>query len=166
MFKMTEDGEEMYDMLKSMKFIECCIFETLRKYTPLPVLNRKCVSDYKVVDSDMVIRSGTPVIIPIFALQRDADIYPQPLEFRPERFENNPSGSDADGMYYLPFGEGQRICIGHRMGKQNAKFQLALLTSKFNFELPSFGTIEEIKFNPNQLFLQPIGDINLKLSLR
>jgi cytochrome P450 family 6 len=166
LFKPTDDGENMYEVLKSLKYIECCMNETLRKYTPLPVLNRECSKDYKVADSDYTIRRGTPVIIPIFGLHRDPDIYENPLEFKPERFEISPNGSDVDGMFYLPFGEGQRICIGHRMGKQNVKFQLALLLSKFNFELAKFSSSEEIKFNPNQLFLQPIGDINLKLSLR
>lgn len=82
------------------------MFETLRKYTPLPLLNRECVRDYKVTDSDIVIKKGTPVIIPIFGLQRDPEIYENPLEFKPERFMNNPSGSDVEGSYYLPFGEG------------------------------------------------------------
>lgn len=142
------------------------MFETLRKYAPLPLLNRKCVKDYKVADSDFVIKKGTPVIIPIFGLQRDPEIYQNPLKFEPERFLNNPSGSDFDGSYFLPFGEGRRVCIGHRMGKQNTTFQLALLLSKFNFEL-SKPSKDEIVFNPTQLFLQPSGNIlYLKVSLR
>lgn len=155
----------MYEIVKSMKYLQACMYETLRKYAPLPVLNRKCESDYKVSDSDFVIRKGTQVLIPIFGLQRDPEIYKDPLEFLPERFVNNPSGSDVEGLYYLPFGEGARVCIGHRMGKQNTTFQLALLLSKYNFELTTPNQ-KEIEFNPNQLFLQPIGNINLKVSLR
>lgn len=155
----------MYEIIRSLKYLQCCMYETLRKYTPLPLLNRKCASDYKVPDTEMIIRKGTPVIIPIFGLHRDPQIYENPLEFNPERFLNRPSGSDAEGSYYLPFGAGQRVCIGHRMGKQNTTFQLALLLSKFNFELTK-PSEQEIKFNPNQLFLQPIGNINLKVSLR
>jgi cytochrome P450 family 6 len=175
----------MYEIVKGMKYLECCMHETLRKYPPLPILQRECSEDYKIPDSDFIIRKGTPVIIPIFGLQRDPDIYENPLEFRPERFLNNASGSDMDGSYYLPFGEGNqinssaynflfnssihftgiRICIGHRMGKQNTCFQLALLLSKYNFELAS-DDAQEITFNPNQLFLQPIGNVHLKTSLR
>jgi cytochrome P450 family 6 len=164
-FRLTEDGGELYSTIKSLKYLEACMFETLRKYTPLPLLNRECSKDYKVPDSDFVIRKGTPVVIPIFGLQRDPEIYENPLEFKPERFLNNPSGSNVDGSYYLPFGEGHRVCIGHRMGKQNTCFQLALLLSKFNFELKG-NDCEEIRFNPNQLFLQPVGNIHLKASIR
>lgn len=164
-FKMTDDGSEMYDIIKSMKYLECCMNETLRKYPPLPVLNRKCEKDYKVADSDFVIQKGTPVMIPIFGLQRDPEIYEDPLEFKPERFLNNSSGSNVEGSYYLPFGEGQRVCIGHRMGKQNTCFQLSLLLLKYNFELLEADK-QEITFNPKQLFLQPIGNIVLKASLR
>lgn len=164
-FKITDDGAEMYEIIKSMKYLQSCMYETLRKYSPLPLLNRKCIKDYKVADSDFTIKKGTQLIIPIFGLQRDGDIYKDPLKFEPERFLNNPNGSDVDGSYFLPFGEGQRICIGHRMGKQNTTFQLALLLSQFNFELTK-PSKDEITFNPTQLFLQPIGNIHLKVSLR
>lgn len=156
----------MYAIIQSMKYLQCCMFETLRKYPPLTLLNRKCVKDYKIADSSFIIKKGTPVIIPNFGLHRDSEIYKEPLEFRPERFLDNPNGSDVDGLYFLPFGGGQRICIGHRMGKQNTTFQLALLLSKFHFELTDPAAKKEITFNPNQLFLQPIGNINLKVSLR
>lgn len=140
--------------------------ETLRKYPPLPLLNRKCTADFKLSGTNFIVPKDTAVIIPIFGLHRDPEIYENPLEFLPERFINNPNGSKStEGSFYLPFGEGQRICIGHRMGKQNTCFQLALLLSKYNFELNTTSH-EEIKFNPNQLFLQPIGNIHLKTSLR
>lgn len=101
-------------MVKSMKYLQACMYETLRKYSPLPVLNRMCISDYKVSDSNFIIKKGTQVLIPIFGLHRDPEIFSDPLKFVPERFLKNQSGSDVDGLYYLPFGEGQRICIGHR----------------------------------------------------
>lgn len=164
-FKVSDDVGEMYEMLKKLKYLECCMLETLRKYPPLPVLNRKCVSDYQVADSDFVIKAGTQLLIPIFGLQRDPEIYENPKEFKPERFMNRPTGSDAEGSYFLPFGLGQRICIGHRMGRQNTTFQLAMLLSKFDFESNATSK-EEVTFNPNQLFLQPMRNIHLGVKRR
>lgn len=166
-FQITEDSENMYSTVKNMKYLECCMKETLRKYPPLPLLNRECKKDYKVSDSDFIIPKGTPVIIPVFGLQRDSEIYENPLSFCPERFMNERNtGSHVEGSYFLPFGEGARICIGARMGKMNTCFQLALLLSIYSFEVISSSENSEIKFNPKQLFLQPIGNIPLKVSLR
>lgn len=164
-FKSTDDGAEMYAIIKSMKYLQSCMYETLRKYPAVPLLERKCIKDYKVPDTDYTIEQGSQLIIPIFGLHRDPDLYNDPLKFEPERFLNNPTGSNFEGSYYLPFGEGQRICIGHRMGKQNTAFELAMLLSKFNFELTE-PSKDEITINPNQLFLQPKDNINLKVSLR
>lgn len=51
--------------------------------------------------------------ISTFGLHRDPEFYPNPTEFRPERFLDFPNGSDVNrGLYYLPFGDGPRICIG------------------------------------------------------
>lgn len=164
-FKITDDSSKLYEIIKDMKYLECCMNEALRKYSPLPLLSRECASDYHISESDLVIRKGTPCIIPIFGLQRDADIFKDPLTYRPERFLNNPKGSEVAGSYFLPFGEGSRVCIGHKMGKQNTKFQLALLLSKFNFKL-AIPREREINFNPNQLFLQPLDNIHLRVSPR
>lgn len=156
-------------MISNMNYLKCTMNEVLRKYTPLPVLTRLCNEDYRVQDSDIVIKKGTLVLIPIFALHRDENIYQDPLKFNPDRFMNNTTGgySYIDGMYFLPFGEGQRICIGNRMGKLNVRLQLAALLSKFNFELQEDTNLfKELKFNPKQLFLQPKEKILLKVSQR
>lgn len=165
-FKITDNNDDNYEMIKKLTYLGCCAKETLRKYTPLPVLNRICTRDYHHYDTSVFIKKNTPVLIPIFALHRDKEIFENPLKFNPDRFLNNSRGSEVDGLYYMPFGEGQRICIGHRMGKQNVILQLATLLSCFNFHLINEENSEELEFNPKQLFLQPIGNINLRVSLR
>lgn len=157
-------------MISKLQYLKCVMNEILRKYTPLPVLSRQCNEDFKIEEgSDFVIKKGTPVLIPIYALHRDENIFKDPLEFNPDRFMNNPSGGYeyVDGLYYLPFGEGRRICIGNRMGKLNVRYQLATLLSKFSFELQDeTSQAKELKFNPKSLFLQPLGNFNLKVTLR
>jgi len=107
-------------------------------------------------------------MIPIFNYQRDPAIYDNPLVFRPERFLNNPVGTDkGKGLFYLPFGDGPRNCIGMRMGKLTTKLGLALMLAKFNFELndKSFGS-KELEFHPSALVLTPVTRFDFKITSR
>lgn len=107
-------GDITYDSINAMKYLDCCVDETLRKYPPVPVLNRECSKDYKIPNTNLTIPKGTPLLIPALGLQRDPKIYQNPLEFKPERFASKSTGSDADGLYYMPFGDGPRVCIGKK----------------------------------------------------
>lgn len=111
--KAGNDEGITYDMLSEMKYLESCIDETLRKYPIVPVHFREATRDYKVADSDLVIPKGTSVFIPVLGFQRDPDIYDNPLEFKPERFlESSHGGGKVNGLFYTPFGDGPRNCIG------------------------------------------------------
>lgn len=100
-----------YDLMTQLKYLECCFDETLRKYPPAPFLIRECTKRYQM--DDLVIEEGTPIIISSFGLHRDSAIYEDPLLFKPERFlESSNGGGVSSGLFYIPFGDGPRICIG------------------------------------------------------
>ena len=99
-----------YDLISEMKYLDCCIDETLRKYPIIPVIMRLSTKDYKFTGSDVVIEKNTPVFIPIIGMQRDPEIYENPMQFKPERFLNSSTGNPniSAGIVYTPFGDGPR----------------------------------------------------------
>lgn len=98
--------------------------ETMRKHPSVPFLNRICVEDYKIPDSDFCVKKGTGVMISVTGLHRDPDIFPNPEKFDPQRFTKENVAARTPYVYF-PFGEGPRVCIG--------KFFSSQLRKRFTF---------------------------------
>ena len=65
-------------------------------------------------------------------MHRDPEFFPEPERFMPERFSEE-ARKGLDNETFLPFGAGQRICIGMRLAMIETKMILAELLSKFKF---------------------------------
>ena len=87
-------------------YLEAAISETLRLRPVVAMVARKLREDMQV--GPHLLPAGTVVAPNIFLTHRRADLYPDPLAFRPERFlEDRP-----ETYAWLPFGGGIRRCIG------------------------------------------------------
>lgn len=158
-----------YENLWQMKYLDCCINETLRLYPVVPFMFRTVTKDYEIPDSNLVIPKGHSVFIPTLGHHRDPEIYDNPSEFRPERFLNSSTGSSSpiEGLFYLPFGDGPRNCIGMRLGLLTVKLGLVKALSKFNFELSDKTMAHgDLEFNTTQFVLAPIKPLEFKLTPR
>lgn len=90
------------------------VSETLRRYPPLAFLDRVCLADYKVPDSDLVLEKGTPVYVPMMGLHNDPEYFPEPEKYDPERFTDE-NKQKRPNFVYFPFGEGPHTCIGKQI---------------------------------------------------
>ena len=75
----------LYDLSHDIDYLDCVMNESLRLNPPLAQVNRECVNDYKF--NDIYIPAGLQVIIPVYFLHRDPDVWPNPEKFDPERFQ-------------------------------------------------------------------------------
>lgn len=66
--------------------------------------------------------------------KRDPTSYPNPEEFRPERF-NAEEQRNRQSTVYLGFGEGPRICLGMRFAMLQIKVALAHITLNMRIKL-------------------------------
>lgn len=90
--------------------------------------------NYQVPNHTVQLQKGTVVVIPIFAIHRDPEFYPNPEEYRPERFEPE-EVAKRPHCSFIPFGAGPRICIGKRFGLMQTRIGLAMLLKNFKFTL-------------------------------
>ena len=95
----------------SLPYLDMVVSETLRKYPPLGFLDRVCLADYKVPNSDLVIEKDTPVFISVIGSHYNPEYFPNPEKFDPLRFTEEAKNSRPSYVYF-PFGDGPRVCIG------------------------------------------------------
>jgi cytochrome P450 len=88
-------------------WLDAVAAETLRLRPPLPIAARGVAEPLRVVDGHEL-PAGSRLAVGIFLVHRRADLYPEPLAFRPERFLDR----GPDTYAWLPFGGGVRRCVG------------------------------------------------------
>ena len=71
----------------------------------VPLVMRRLAEPMRL--GEHTIPPGTIVAPSVYLMHRRADIYPQPLEFRPERFLESAAGTYT----WIPFGGGVRRCV-------------------------------------------------------
>jgi cytochrome P450 len=117
------------ERIAALPYLDATIKEVLRLRPVIPVVGR--VLREATTLGGYELPAGTAVGACIYLAHRNPDVYPEPEEFRPERFVNNP----PDPVSWLPFGGGIRRCIGAQFATYEMKIVLAVMLASCNFEL-------------------------------
>ena len=163
--KNKNNGVLDYDTLMSLPYLDAVIHETLRMYPPLFRTDRQCSEDitldYKGKKIEMT--KGDAFILPIYAIHHMEEYYPEPEEFKPERFL--PENKDQLTPYtFLAFVAGPRNCIGMRFALLEAKLALSNLLLEFDF-VRSSRTSVPLDFSGSKVLLNA-KDVIVKLQRR
>lgn len=87
-------------------FTTAVINETLRVRPPAPLTAR--VAAQPLTIGGYRVEAGTRIVVHIIAINRSAEVYEHPHEFRPERF----LGTRPQTYAWVPFGGGVKRCLG------------------------------------------------------
>lgn len=105
---------------------------------------------------NVVIEKGTQVFIPVHGLHRDEKYYPQPEQFIPDRFSaENAAGKTFSDRPYIPFGSGQRLCMGLRLGKLQVKIGVISMLQRYNFALGAKYLENELELSAGTIIATP-----------
>lgn len=89
----------------------------------------------------------TELILNLFAIHRDPDVYTNPDTFDPQRFLDHPEVSTTsayDSYELMPFSAGRRMCPGHNLGNAMVSMLLAHLIHSFEWAMPEGESAESL----------------------
>jgi cytochrome P450 len=130
--------------------------EALRLYPPVYIFGRQALRATEV--QGLAVEAHTVVLVSPYALHRNPNVWPDPLQFDPDRFLPE-AESKRHRLAWLPFGAGPRICIGNHFALMEAQLVLAKMLQYASFDLA--GEEEPLAFAT----LRPKHGVRLKVSL-
>lgn len=124
----NKDGKFSILDIKEMKYLTNVFKEALRLYPPVGFFARQSKGEAKI--RDKVLQKGSGIVVAPWLIHRHDDFWDAPHEFRPDRHNEN-----IPKEKYMPFGLGERICIGQGFAMQEAIIILANILREFKLEL-------------------------------
>ncbi|XP_068655739.1 cytochrome P450 CYP82D47-like [Aristolochia californica] len=123
--------------IKNLPYLRAIVKETLRLHPPGPLAApHEAMEDCSI--GGYRIPAGTRVFLNLWKIQRDPRVWPDPLEFMPERYVTTNAEVDVKGQHFelIPFGSGRRMCPGVTFALQVLHLTLARLLQGFDVETP------------------------------
>lgn len=109
--------------LPRLRYTRAVLDETMRLYPPAWAILRHLTEQRTI--GGYLLPAGSTILLSPWVVHRDAQLWPQPLRFRPERWlETDPV---RHRYAYFPFGGGPRQCIGNEFALTEATLVLATL---------------------------------------
>lgn len=157
--RVVGDRVPTVDDLPRLSWTLQCIEEAMRLYPPAYAIGRGVTRAIELPET--TIRPGEIVIVPIRAIHRRPDLWPDPLAFRPERMAE--AAKRARPRYaYLPFGAGPRVCIGNHFALTEAHLLVATISRRWRLRLAQRPDI-----TPEPLVtLRPRGGVHVEVIAR
>jgi cytochrome P450 len=120
-------------------YLEAVIKETLRCRSVVPVVARRLSEPAEIAGHLMP--AGTTLMVSIYLLHTDPEAYPEPEQFRPERFLDGV----PPGAAWIPFGGGVRRCLGASFAQLEMKIVLREVLTAANLRVVSEAAEEPVR---------------------
>ncbi|KAL4558114.1 hypothetical protein LXL04_036310 [Taraxacum kok-saghyz] len=128
--------------IPNLPYLQAIIKETLRLHPAAPVIQRISKEDCTV--GSYHIPAKTIIFYNIWGVGRDPAHWENPLEFRPERFEEKQLEVRGQHFELLPFGSGRRMCPGTSLGLMVVYVTLGCMIQCFDWKAGKYGDLSSV----------------------
>ena len=125
-------GRGVSELYCELPYSSMVIREALRMHPPVPWLIRQA-TERDVLGRENVL-PGSLVVLPIKVYHYDPEFWVDPCRFVPERF-NAANLANQHPCAWLPFGKGQRVCLGKDLGLMEGVLVLGMVLERQAAEL-------------------------------
>ena len=139
--------------IAKLPYLSAVCAETLRIYPVAPAAFIR-VPQSSVEIMGYTFPKGSALALSIYLLHQREDLYPQPKQFKPERFIER----QYSAYEYLPFGGSNRRCIGSALALLEMKLVLANIISRFKLNLVNNRPVKPIR---RGLTFAPPGNVKM-----
>jgi len=108
--------------------IEATINESMRSRPVVPMIGRRVMVPWQL--GPYAVSADTPVTMSILLIHHREDLYPEPFEFRPERWLGRKPGT----YEWIPFGGGIRRCLGAALAMAEMRVVLEATARRLDLE--------------------------------
>lgn len=115
------------DVLK-LKYVAQVFNESLRLYPPAPMIPRRV--DEETHLGSYHLPKDSLIFISVYHIHRHPDFWVEPETFYPDRWLPE-HGKRGHQLSFMPFGAGQRLCIGNHMALMEGALLLAQLAQQY-----------------------------------
>jgi cytochrome P450 len=119
------------DDLPRLEYTTRVYREALRLYPPIWIMERRVLAADTI--AGFAIPGGSSIVISPYVTHRHPEFWERPDEFDPERFLSGRTAGQPQHAY-LPFGSGQRQCIGRDFAMMEALVILAMVTQRYRLD--------------------------------
>ncbi|WCJ33204.1 Cytochrome P450 superfamily protein [Euphorbia peplus] len=146
MKSVVRDGAETIEEedLHQMPYLKAVILEGLRRHPPAHMVIPHAVKEDTVLDQYVVPKNAT-VNFMVADIGRDARVWEDPMEFKPERFMEREEEFDVSGskeVKMMPFGAGRRICPGYGLAMLHLEYFVSNLIWSYEWKAAMDGDDE------------------------
>lgn len=121
--------------LDQLKYLYSVVKETLRLHPVGPFLIHESMKDCVVEGFDIPKQSR--ILVNVWAIGRDPNVWTDPEKFMPERFHGANIDLRGHDFMLIPFGSGRRGCPGLQLGLTVIQLIVAQLVHCFDWHLPN-----------------------------
>uniref|UniRef100_M1ACK5 Cytochrome P450 monooxygenase CYP736B n=3 Tax=Solanum tuberosum TaxID=4113 RepID=M1ACK5_SOLTU len=122
--------------LENLDYLNMVIKEGFRLHPVAPLLlPHESIEDCTL--DGFHIPKGSRVLVNVWAIGRDPDVWHEPEKFIPERFVESTIDVRGQNFQLLPFGSGRRSCPGLQLGLTIVRLVVAQLVHSFDWEFPN-----------------------------
>ncbi|XP_072051610.1 cytochrome P450 2U1-like [Amphiura filiformis] len=118
----------------NLPYTEATILEVMRIQTVSPVVPHSAARH--TIIHGYRIPKGAVVMSNIWHMLHDSEVWDDPYEFIPERFLDEDGKLDNKADVMVPFGIGQRSCLGEQITKMQLFLFITHLMHQLTFDLP------------------------------